>query len=1571
MSSVATFRVRLAEANRASELPAASRFNLAASDIDHDTLEKAVEPFGAPYGEVGFGTSDVFNELLSRDPKYLKVSDLTAHQESLVTMGYADGLSPDGVWSPAWADAQRRSSRDAFNTVKSGGSYLAAPVKTVFRYLGYTIPSEAFKGMHGIAQGIVSDAARAATNPVEVFEEGGLAGGAVTGAGIGAAIGTVIPGAGTAAGAVIGGAIGGAAGFFADLFDDDEEEEGAWENIIGALSPIDEIKSGDAKNLFAALSTIMTASAVLKAGSVAAQGVRAATAAPVATGGVSAAGMAFPTFQAAGQAGLRESFRLAAKGTVAPGIAGQIGRAALKRPVVGSAALGGIIDATPELLTGDFGEAAKDFVKGAAIGAVAGPLIRKTKLGQKAVDKALAGIEAAPLARLAKSPAGRVTQALYTGAVTPTIVARGVGDLSGKSGTAIKEDIDNAPDLGIAGDVIDLTIGMVVFPERLMPWRGKDVGTAFTNINKSKALKAAGANHELMPWALDRAATDNIPLAKAFDLVRDDLGRNYKTGGYEPHLVGVRATERLYQKGLDDAAEDILRARRTTQDLTDDWARDAAFREIRAELHSKVLKEATDPTNIATSPTAKSYIDNAKSNPVSMQTSIARDRLAGSTPDMASVHQEALEFLADKPRARTKIVDEEVSRLMDDGMTYDEAFDAMDMVSLEERVKKATTISPAIKGVYVTQQDVTRARTAYEAAATGYKQAHDAVEAAIREAKKAKKVFKVEDSPQFKAKVSAGEALDNVLLEMKRRDLIDGDKYESLRPSGKLEYNPSKTLTDDLDEIAKSRPREVEAMTKELDAKFGQDNHYIAVATGENLVDYASFAHQAEVSGLAEYTRRAAFFDHLSAIGTKVERADIAAMRFTSAVAHLDKTTDELFVAGRMDGKQLADAIYDETKHRYDPEWMLRNRKTEVKLPGRGNIVTMRDETGKIKRELFKIDPRDLTPDDIVKAAHLDSPGMLKPGVDPYEAAHKIKRALHVGTAFGADVAHPIATARSLGASLRVNGLPGFNDFMRTTTFVPTKFALKGQRFKKGSYGYLPQTLRRAHMAVQFSLSPTFDASRFAEAMAFGKMRGGDIPLKMATNAKRFVTNFEEGFIHPTTGKRVQGTEAFDAMVEFGDELLYGRAVNKNFDEVQLQLLNQGALGYKPREVEYGMAFWLASRKAAKGPLSANDLDEIKETVMQITQYGAKQTSIGNTAHFVFFPFLFSRKQLSAMVDFTLAAPTRNLLVHEGFRRWYQVTDDESLSSKFGEFMEKHVPLAKELERINNLAYGVSPGRFFLDGIMDKPTEGKVAQALGAFFLPGGVHSTVGDTLGAATSMTLRSDSDLNPLKQFFVPQVWVDDGKIMNAESGDYLNLAERLIPAYRDIDRWFFDQEGSGSEFGLLGAQKAAITSGASPYSQMSDYLDTKKVLSAHLESTAAEMGYSSVETLKDNHPQYAAAINEIDLYVGSLNPEGKALSNTFTNKAEVKEQVIYEINNKDQRTAAEDTIAAIGMVEAAAKAKAAALNVSQQTVLMAYAPIIRQFAISHINDRQFNNLWDELFLTTYGPLRQMEVA
>lgn len=1514
MSELAYLRTRLVHAQAASELPAHARFDLAASDLDDDAFEQTVAMFGGPeYGSGGFGMADILQEYLSREPGYDVVRDIESLQTSLVSSGYLPPTyQPNGQYDDVTHAAFRRSQRDGLDQTRAGNHFGSAPVSKFFEYMNYTVPSETFKGILGIATGIWDDAVRTATNPKEVLEEGGLLGGAAAGAGTGAIVGSIVPGFGTAIGAIVGGLAGGVGGFFADYFDDDEvEDANGWEKIVGALSPVEEIKAGEAKNLFAALSTIMTASAVLKGASIAAKGVQ--------------EGAAFVESQ-----GLRAAFTRAAPGSVSPGLIAEAGKAAIKRPIIGGAAIGGTANALPDLLQGHFGEAAKDFARGAAVGAVTGGVVGKLA-PQAAVDAAMKGLSAAPIRRITESAAGKVATEVFTGASVANIGARLAGELPGQQSVEKGIEVDAelvADKLSPILTPIDYTLGMVIYPTRFMPWKAGEVAESISAL-ASKPLMAPFA--EAARTVIKNGRVVKTSLAEGYARAEKALNAG------DPAQAGVRVFFSYANKAADDAAHNAIAGQKfSMKGALVEFQKEEAAREARSGIVRSWLDESAE----GLSPTANRMVAETMDSPVAMQAHIESFEGKGSLLDDFEMHQRADEFL----QVRTR----ELTERRAQGALEQADLRGGDLEEADLLVHTNTSaLTPAVRddpanGItgYQTKQHFTQMADDYERSSTRYRDAYD-----LNIDNPGNETLRI-------AMVDAGEDLNRVVQDLERRRMLDPNDAVSLRASGQTPVVDSK-LVKDLRTIAKTRPAEIFEESERL-AQEGL-SRYIALGTGDNLLHYEHIPKMLEISGVAEMSRRKPFFDMVASLGTKVDRADMGRLRYTSIARSLDGVATK---HGLGDGKQVADEIYDALKARYDPAAAL--RRGELLEVGKVRIKRTNQRTGVTQKEWFKIDPRDLSVEDIHDALNLGS----RVTEDSYKVAADIKRQLHVGAAFGADIMHPIATARQLTSALKLNGLPAINDFMRTLNFIPDKALLSNPdryfaKFAKGSAGYVAANVRRAHMAIQFSLSPSFDASRYIEAMSFGKMN--DIPIKYALAPRKSIR--EGTHLSPYSGEAITGDQAWQETIQFGDEVFHGRPVMQNFDEIQIRAMHKGMLGFSPREVEYAHAMALAQKRVAKGALTRKDMDEIRETVLQIHQYGGKQTAFGNSMHFVFFPYLFVEKQVRQIQNFVFGAPGRNLLVHEGFRRWTSLVDDDgqmsTLGEKFVEDFKDHVPLARELGRLNNLSYGLSPGRFFLEGMMDKDTAGKVTQGIASFLLPGGVHSPVASAAGSAA----------DALRHLFTPVVLVDNGSRVNPpdEFGKILN---DLVPIYRDMDRWFFQDTGGsfGPIKGVVGETVATLTEGQNPMSQFTDLMDFKRTEGLALDEIAKRAGYSSWESLSqsDAGADIAAQVDQINSAIEAQYPSGAEMANQFTNSDRVKDQTIAAIAGKPERTEAEEAILAMGTIEFEAKTLAAQTGKSQEEILMLVAPIIRKLGTAYVGDRQFDSLYEELYARQFGPLR-----
>jgi len=1408
------------------------------------------------------------NELMSRDPKYVPVTGIKSMQERLLRQGYLPpNYEPNGIWDPSTYAAFRRSDRDAREQVMSGKHWAAAPMEKFFQYLSYTVPSEVFQGVVGTAEGIVKQAADAVTNLPEVAQESGLLGGAAIGATAGAVVGGPV-------GALVGGGIGAGVGFFSDLFGEDEETEGEdrsfWSNVWDALSPYEEYRKTGAKHFFNALSTVMLASAALKGVGM------------IAGAGKPLAGKSFA-----------QAFTRAAPGEVTPGILASVGKMAVKRPIVGSALIGGGIDSVPHLLVGDFETAAKDFARGAAIGAAVGPLAHRALPG-KTRDALIKGLDAAPLRRIEMMPAIRAAREAYTGATTFSIAGRLFGGIgSGDEDTPVEAAIKEAPRLPSA---VDWTVGLPLYPNRLLPWKVTEI---------SESLRKAASGHPGIPFAeAARRLPDGktVSFREGMDRALKVIGEDPRTGQYNPVLAATRMTFSYLQKGVSDDALLAIRG----QKFDDVWAQEHALSKARSQTWRKIFKESagrvekggvvTAESLVSKSPTAKRVYEQSVMDPHGMYDYIVSWEGRGTLIDNFAEHHKATEFLQAKSR------------------------------------EAEFTITPAL-------------RDNPEAGITGYqtKQHFDrALEQYTEATQKVKAADEVADAnPTMQAEaIKARTEYETVVDDLERRGMIEDFEAGRLRADPRFDNKIRKRLK----RVGATRPEELPDATAALEQEgLGR---YIGLKTGESVLFYDHVPKILEVSGVAEYTRRQGFFDLLSSLGTRIDDMDQLGRRRDAEIsAQLDLVAEK---HGLGTGKAVMRKIHSAMRERYDPE---RAMQKNIALSGFGPVITRTPVkgVGPPKRELFKIDPRDLTPEDLVEALRLEDSVE-----DAYVVANEIKEAIHVGAAFGGDAMkfpmHPVQQARLLGSGMKLTGLNGFNDFMRT---AHVNFLQKA--FPKRSYGYLPQNLHRVSMALRYSLSPSFDAGRYIEQASQGVL-SSQIPVLASAMPRSFLANNKKGLITPySNGQLVKGDELVQHAISFHDELISKRNVIQGYDEIQMRYLQKGLLGFKPREAEAAQLMWLYNRAAARGKISNSQLDEMRNTILEIGRYGRGRSPLGKSVHFVWFPFMFQAKLIRHLHDFVLGAPVRNLMLHEGLRRWNSVTESgETIGQKFSGFMEKHVPMARELARLNNLSFGLGPGRFFLEGLADKKTEGKVAQSLASFFVPGGAHQPLHELAG-----------EMADLKHFFVPVVISGDTPVDKVDS----TLA-RLLPIYRDIETFIFGEGLSDGAFFEQAKALPVVGEGTAPMWQMQEYLDAKRAMESSLEPIAAQLGYSSVAGLRSS--EVGGPINQIlrqvDNELGRDFPSGKEIAGRIQNKASAKSQVVYNIGLKEDRSQAEDAIFVIGQLEEQIRLVAEQANVAQRDILGALTPLIRGFAMQHSTDREFMSLWDSYFTFEYGPLRRV---
>ncbi|HEY7515751.1 MAG TPA: hypothetical protein VIC87_14790, partial [Vicinamibacteria bacterium] len=187
-----------------------------------------------------------------------------------------------------------------------------------------------------------------------------------------------------------------------------------------------------------------------------------------------------------------------------------------------------------------------------------------------------------------------------------------------------------------------------------------------------------------------------------------------------------------------------------------------------------------------------------------------------------------------------------------------------------------------------------------------------------------------------------------------------------------------------------------------------------------------------EIAGIGDYTRRAQIWETLGLSPKwRTDRA-LFRLRREHEISELNQVFKENGVT--LSGEQAMRRLHEQLASI--------NHDGAVLGPFR------KPKEGKVG--LYKVDVRDLSPSDVLRAFE-DVPGVND------QVALKIFGALRRGAAYGGELRllRPAESVKSLGKAMRLNGLPGFSDLVRTWhTQVPMRMSRGALRHEQ--YGYRP-----------------------------------------------------------------------------------------------------------------------------------------------------------------------------------------------------------------------------------------------------------------------------------------------------------------------------------------------------------------------------------------------------------------------------------------------------------------------------------------------------------------------------------
>lgn len=1527
---------RLRAANKARDLPASARVDLALDDnLNDDHREDIASNFGGDeYGKSGWGISEVIDELMTRSPQTVKVDSVAEMQRKLIEQGYASrDAEVDGVWSPFWSANARRWDRDNYDEHLSGKHIGSTPFQTALRHLGYMMPSGVWTGMVGAARGLVEQAGESVTRV-----------GALGGAAAGAAIGTaIVPGAGT----LIGGALGGIAGFVGDIVDDSDEEGEGDSGFLDALTPFEEYSSNGGFKKFAEdLGFVIAAASMIRGGAMAGSAIKGGS---VAMGNVQGA--------AVKSMGLREALQSGAaqQGLISRGAASLVGKV--------------------------------------------------SKEGAEGMTNWVArhGILAQSSRPLIKTINGT-----FTGLAAGQYGARLGGGLgSDKEDTAIEEAIRNTAELP-GGEAID-TFAILLNPTQFLPFKAGRTASRIADVmdegrlfaydiafdervaaGGKRFLSRAQRRREILTRLGNGDPTDTATIAANDFRLRVDFGIDTKA-----HIAASKQAaegtsfQSTYQKYRAKYKKEVLDEwdeggpGEITNDLLSysigaegeamkgptafaGWLKNmegtgSGLDRLGTQVKAERLLEGV-MSDVEEGRRAISYGDEAAEGGVAVKTRV--DKIAN--PDYELKEIELNQKLDRMEKMRSTLVDHpDFDKTAAQLAAMEGEVNAL-KGQLEEMPqfitsKRELNLLPANapdaeRGILGTTTDkvLDDVLTRWERAQEEFLTKH----------------YLAREFPTQEAVLAARTARDearDLLTEAQSRGLINQETFrtawEGLGATGKaVDEDALGKVWGSISSWKAVVPKEVTVPDEIADelATLGK----VAVASGEDVIRQSDIQKKFVANNLDMFAEKASLMETVSYYASSIGlsptlHTNNALFKFRranqGAEVHQSLLDDGVPLTGKQAMKRLADFMDD-----------FNHGEGVVTF---GPLSFAQREGGKVRPHLPLLDTRQIKPQDIVNALDLDK---LAADKNVEDIAMNVYSALKRGAALGGDVdfRHPLDSARMLAKSLRVDGMPGFVDFMRTFSLNDPKGAavavgaytgamsekedgwldaLKGaaigggagavagaglKRLPKSHYAYLPDQLHRASMALRYTFSVAFDAGRYMEQASLGTAREN---LPFVLRKDRFIQKRE--WEVPGVGK-LDGDEAWEYAKNLRDQIRGGGRQFELMDEVDRRMFQHGILGYAPRNQEAANAFLIHVRNPKLSHA------QLEERITMLEGYGIGRRNVEKTANFFFFPFSFSKKMLTSLGDAVLQAPARAFLIHQGFKQFHEM----GLDDKAGDFIEKYIPIANQLKRLNNLAYGVGPGRFFLQGYSDdEQTQhtdlGRAAFSLSQLFVPSGANTPLAQLFSGL------GDSAVH----LFSPVVVTDETKME-----EVLDNVTRFAPAFKDIANF-----ASG-----LKAQGEAITEGGDPYYQEQHYYDEKRLLEQEFLPTAKAFGYQTVAGFLESPVGMAMAADyeTRKAEIESKFPLGARRAQEITATSNINDLMLDKLRRKEDRSTAEEQILRLAEIESQSKAMAEMTGLSANDFLSVTQQNIRQEAEKLSTNKEFLSYYSRFFEPVYGPLTRV---
>jgi hypothetical protein len=477
-------------------------------------------------------------------------------------------------------------------------------------------------------------------------------------------------------------------------------------------------------------------------------------------------------------------------------------------------------------------------------------------------------------------------------------------------------------------------------------------------------------------------------------------------------------------------------------------------------------------------------------------------------------------------------------------------------------------------------------------------------------------------------------------------------------------------------------------------------------------------------------------------------------------------------------------------------------------------------------------------------------------------------------------------------------------------------------------WGYMADELVRIRDAVRFTLSPTFDISRYTEGLMLAQtaapLRRAD-GTRMALRLNMTPTGLRRAWKKAEIAKGAhKGPELERAAQNWFDtqRTAFNKAARGDFDVEAIDsagrwFRNIGIMGFSPID-------WMTAAFAELRLHQGMDPESAYRAVREMYTYGVRGRSAAEmSVNFVSFPFSFQKKALTHIAKWMNDDLSRSILLHDAFKAYEMLDEKYNLD----EFWRDHVPALNQLKRLNMFAFGLSPGR--LGGINRNAADAGYRTAL-TLFMPGG--------------FSIRNEEDREELQRVY-----------------------RRLLPALNDINWMTQDLKEQTLEVGLNG-----MTSEAQIRQGFEEFNEYKKAVGRQLDS----MGYTWSDLMRKPHLASMKASYEVkraeigERYPAWFDRRTKSTQN----------RVALEMEKKDRLTrAAEDPQEALASDVAMAQMEDFLAQLAQE---LAYRGVdvgssewenappevfttVREFALKLYGVPGFPSVWRKFYRNEFGVL------